>query len=51
MKVASAALVILGIILVVLGLFAGNANLPIIIVGLAAILAGGVLQVFTTRRA
>lgn len=46
---ASAALVILGILLVVVGLFAAG-NMWVIIVGLLAILAGGVLQVAMTRR-
>ncbi len=46
---ASGALVILGIILVVLGVLGGG-NLWLIIIGLLAILAGGVLQVATARR-
>jgi hypothetical protein len=41
--------VILGILLVVVGLFAAG-NMWVIIVGLLAILAGGVLQVAMTRR-
>lgn len=48
---ASAALVILGILLVVLGLVAGGANLALIVIGLLAILSGGFLQVAMTRRA
>jgi len=47
---ASGALVILGIILVVLGLLAA-ANIVLVIIGLTSILAGGVLQVAMTRRA
>jgi len=46
---ASGALVILGIILVVLGVL-GGANLWLIIIGLVAILAGGALQVASARR-
>ncbi len=45
---ASAALVILGIILVVLGLL--SPAFWLIIVGLVAILGGGVLQVAMARR-
>lgn len=47
---ASGALVILGIILVVLGVLGGGDNLWLIIIGLLAILAGGVLQVAAARR-
>jgi len=47
--VASAALVVLGIILVILGLFGGG-NLAIIGVGLLAILGGGILQIAIARR-
>jgi hypothetical protein len=47
--VASAALAVLGIILVVIGLL-GGANLPLIIVGLLAVLGGGVLQLALARR-
>lgn len=46
---ASAALVVLGILLVVLGLFAAG-NLWLIIIGLVAVLGGGVLQVAMQRR-
>ena len=46
---ASGALVVLGIILVVLGLLAA-ANIVLVIIGLTSILAGGVLQVAMTRR-
>jgi hypothetical protein len=47
---ASGALVILGIILVVLGLLAA-ANIILVVIGLLSILAGGVLQIAMTRRA
>ena len=47
---ASGALVILGIILVVLGLLAA-ANIVLVLIGLTTILAGGVLQVAMARRA
>ena len=46
---ASGALVILGIILVVLGLLAA-ANIILVVIGLLSILAGGVLQVAMARR-
>lgn len=46
---ASGALVVLGIILVVLGLLAA-ANILLVVIGLLAILAGGVLQVAMARR-
>jgi hypothetical protein len=42
-NMAVATLVILGALLVLLGLFAGGANLQIIVVGLLAIVAGGVI--------
>ena len=47
---ASGALVVLGILLAVLGLFVGG-NILLVIIGLVAIFAGGVLQIFMTRRA
>ena len=46
---AAGALVVLGILLAV-GLFVGG-NIQMVIIGLLAILAGGVLQIFMTRRA
>jgi len=46
--VASAALVILGILLVVLGLFAPQ--IWLVVIGLLAILGGGILQVAMARR-
>lgn len=45
-----AALTTLGILLVVLGLFAAG-NLTIVIVGLLAIVAAGILQIAGGRRA
>ncbi len=47
---ASGALVILGIILTVLGLLAAS-NLVLVVIGLASILAGGLLQVAMAGRA
>ena len=47
---AAAALVIIGILLVVLGPFAGG-NLALIIVGVVAVIAAGGLQVLGQRRA
>ena len=47
---ASGALVVLGIILVVLGLLAAS-NIALVVIGLLSILAGGVLQVAMARRA
>lgn len=46
---ASGALVVLGIIVVVLGLLAA-VNTVLVVIGLLAILAGGVLQVAMARR-
>jgi hypothetical protein len=46
---ASGALVILGILLVVLGIFVGG-GFWLIVLGLLAILGGGVLQVALVRR-
>jgi hypothetical protein len=46
---ASGALVVLGIILVVLGLLAAG-NIALVVIGLLSILAGGVLQVALARR-
>lgn len=48
--VASAALVILGILLVVLGVFFANGNLWLIVIGLLAVFGGGVLQLAMSRR-
>jgi hypothetical protein len=49
-NMAAAALVIVGVVLVFLGLFAGGGNLPIIIVGVVALIAAGALQVLGARR-
>jgi len=46
---AAAALVILGILLVVLGLFAAG-NIILVGMGLLALVAAGILQVAGTRR-
>jgi Flp pilus assembly protein protease CpaA len=47
---AAGALVVLGILLAVLGLFVGS-NILLVIIGLVSILAGGILQILMTRRA
>lgn len=46
---ASGALVLLGVLIAVLGLFVGG-NITLVVIGLLAILAGGVLQVAMMRR-
>ena len=46
---ASGALVVLGIILVVLGLLAAS-NVLLVVIGLVSILAGGILQVAMAQR-
>ena len=46
---AAAALVFLGVILVVLGILA-QFSIPVISLGLVALIAAGVLQVMMTRR-
>jgi hypothetical protein len=46
---ASGALVILGILLVVLGLFVANGNLWLIVIGLVAVAGAGVLQLAARR--
>jgi len=45
---ATAALMVVGVLLVVFGLFGGN--LPLIALGIVALIAGGVLQVWSQRR-
>jgi hypothetical protein len=50
-NVAVAMLVILGSLMAFLGLFAGGGNLPIIGLGLLAIVAGGVIGVLAGRNA
>ena len=47
--VPAAALVILGAVFAVLGLFAGG-NLPLVVIGLLAIFGAGVLQLAEARR-
>jgi hypothetical protein len=46
----AAALVIVGVVLVFLGLFAGGGNVPIIVIGVVALIAAGTLQAIGTRR-
>jgi hypothetical protein len=46
----AAALVIVGMVLVFLGLFAGGGNVPIILIGVVALIAAGTLQVMGNRR-
>ena len=48
-SVPVAALTFLGVLIAVLGLFAAG-NITIVVVGLVAIVAAGVLQVMGTRR-
>jgi hypothetical protein len=47
---ATAALVVVGILLVVVGIFLAG-NLPLIALGVVALIAGGFLQVWSQRRA
>jgi len=47
---AAAALVIIGILLVVLGIFAAG-NLALIVLGVVSLVAAGLLQVMGQRRA
>jgi hypothetical protein len=49
MNVPSAALVFTGILLVAIGLFVAG-NMLIVVVGIVAMIAAGVLQVLATRR-
>lgn len=49
LSVASAALVVLGIILVILGLLTAG-DIVLVIIGLVSILAGGALQAVMMRR-
>jgi hypothetical protein len=46
---AAAALVIIGILLVILGIFAGG-NFPLIVLGVVSVAAAGLLQVLGQRR-
>jgi len=48
-NVAGTALVVLGVLIAILGLFAAG-NIVIVAVGLVAVFAGGVLEVLTRRR-
>lgn len=47
---ASAALVILGVLLVLLGLFAGGGNLPIIGLGIVSLVAAAYFQMMASRK-
>lgn len=47
---ASAALVILGVLLVLLGLFAGGGNLPIIGLGIVSLIAAAYFQMMAARK-
>lgn len=49
-NMGAAALVIVGVVLVFLGLFAGGGNVPIILIGVVALIAAGTLQVMGGRR-
>jgi hypothetical protein len=49
--VAAAALVIVGLVLVFLGLFAANGSVPIIGLGIVALIAAGYFQMTGSRRA
>jgi hypothetical protein len=47
--IAIAALVVVGIVLVLMGLFAGGGEVPIIGLGVLSLVAGGVLSVWARR--
>jgi hypothetical protein len=47
-NMGAAALVIVGVVLVFLGIFGGN--LPVIVIGVVALIAAGTLQAIATRR-
>ncbi|MEX0709855.1 MAG: hypothetical protein WD116_01465 [Chloroflexota bacterium] len=47
---ASAALVVLGVILVLLGIFAGNGSIPIIGLGVVSLIAAGYFQMMSSRK-
>lgn len=49
--IAAAALVIVGLVLVFLGLFAANGSIPIIGLGVVALIAAGYFQMTGSRRA
>jgi hypothetical protein len=48
---ATAALVVVGVLLVVVGVFLAAGNLPLIALGVLSLMAGGVLQVWSQRKA
>ena len=48
---AAAALVILGVILVVFGILASGVSYPLIALGIVALIAAGILQMMGARRA
>jgi hypothetical protein len=47
---ATAALVILGVILVLFGILASGVSYPLITLGIVALIAAGILQLMATRR-
>jgi hypothetical protein len=47
---AAAALVVLGVILVVFGLLATGVSYPLIGLGIVALIAAGIMQVMSSRR-
>ncbi|MDP9467606.1 MAG: hypothetical protein M3P32_02540 [Chloroflexota bacterium] len=47
---ASAALVILGVLLVLLGIFAANGSIPIIGLGVVSLIAAGYFQMMASRK-
>jgi hypothetical protein len=49
-SMAGAALVILGVILVLFGIFASGVSYPLIGLGIVALIAAGILQVMVSRR-
>ena len=47
---AAAALVVLGVILVLFGIFASGVSYPLIALGIVALIAAGALQMMQSRR-
>ena len=47
---AAAALVVVGVVLVILGIFAGGMSYPIIGLGVVCLIAAGILRVLMSRR-
>ncbi len=47
---AAAALVILGVILILFGILASGVSYPLIALGIVALIAAGILQLMATRR-